>query len=335
MNIVQSAEQFRQSAGSLTRRDWFRVATAAVAASQLGVLCRSSGAAEDAALQAKARQNIILGVHTGPYMSLPLAEAAQRIKDSGFRSVLTEYTFADVAFNPLAPDWKAVAKIVSTFEQHDIRIAAVFGYVNVVDPIPERMKRHEARMNCLIQNWKRLGCANISTETGTFNTTSDWADAPENTTEQGYQQCRVALQKLADAAEKQGAVISIEPYWRNIIDSIERAERLFQDIQSPGLRMVMDPCNYPKKDDLPRLGAMMDEMFQRLGDQFVVSHAKDVKASADGTDLPAAGLGVLDYPHYLRLLAGLDRPIDLILEHLTLDDVQRARDYVVGEFAKI
>jgi sugar phosphate isomerase/epimerase len=103
----------------------------------------------------------------------------------------------------------------------------------------------------------------------------------------------------------------------------------------PGLKLVMDPCNYYRKDELSRMDPMLEEMFRRLGKKIVLAHAKDVKASVDGTDLPAAGRGVLDYPLFLRLLAGLNREINLIVEHLTLDDVPRARDYVLSQFDKI
>jgi len=44
---------------------------------------------------------------------------------------------------------------------------------------------------------------------------------------------------------------------------------------------------------------------------------------------------VLDYPHYLRLLAGLNRPLHLLIEHVTLDDIPRARDYVLDAFQRI
>jgi len=67
----------------------------------------------------------------------------------------------------------------------------------------------------------------------------------------------------------------------------------------------------------------------------VLGHAKDVKPAPEGTELPASGKGVLDYPLFLRLLAQLDHPLDLILEHLTLDDVPRARDFVLEQFDKI
>ena len=43
-------------------------------------------------------------------------------------------------------------------------------------------------------------------------------------TEEGYSRCRAAFEKLALAAEKTGAIISIEAYWRNVISLIERAQ---------------------------------------------------------------------------------------------------------------
>ena len=90
----------------------------------------------------------------------------------------------------------------------------------------------------------------------------------------------------------------------------------------------MDPCNLLRKEDLDRTGPKLEEMFQRLGDKIALAHAKDVKASANGTELPAPGMGVLDYPVYLRLLERLGRPMPLLIEHLTLSDVPRARDFV-------
>jgi sugar phosphate isomerase/epimerase len=281
------------------------------------------------------KENIRLGIDAGVYAKLPIEEAVSRIKADGFSNVLCSYHFADVYFDPMKPDWSSAEKIATCFDRHGIRIAAVFGYVNVIDPNPARRKAGEARLHTLLKNWKRLGCRNVSTETGTFNEKSQWLDSSENFTEEGYLQCRDAFQKLAKVAEDGGAILSIEAYWRNCIDSIGRAERLFRDVKSPGLGLVMDPCNYFRKEDLPKMRPMLEEMFKRLGDHIVVAHAKDVKAAAEGTDLPASGRGVLDYPLYLRLLAQLGRPVDLIVEHLTLDDVPRARDYVLGQLDMI
>jgi sugar phosphate isomerase/epimerase len=314
---------------TLTRRDWLRLtATTALATPFVG-----HGADED--LRAKAKRNLKLAIFTGVYSRFPLEEAARRIKADGFSGVVLENNFADLHFDPFAPDWDVARKITEGLSRQGLKIVGLYGYYNVVDPDPAKRRRGEQRMELLINNWKRFECPNISTETGTFNPQSEWVESPENSTEKGFEQCRDALAKLARAAEKTGAIISIETYWRNVIDSASRAERVFREVNSPALKLVMDPCNFFRKEDLPRMKDLLEDIFRRVGRQTVLAHAKDVKGAADGTDLPAAGRGVLDYPLFLRLLAGLDRELYLAIEHLTFDDVARSRDYVLAQFEKI
>ncbi len=334
----------RTPMGWLSRRDCLKLAGAATFATPLAgrAADRSRVSGNDvtpaeAGVKAKAKKNLKLAIFTGVYAGLPLEEAAKRIKGDGFSAVVLEGIFADVRFDPLAPDWKAADKITGCLDRNGIKVVGLYGYYNVVAPNPETRKRGEQRMQFLIENWKRLGSNNISTETGSRNPQSEWNDSPENATEAAYQQCRASLEKFARRAEKTGAVISIEAYWKNVIGSVERTERLFRDIPSPALKLVMDPCNYFRKDQLAQMQPMLKEIFQRVGQQTVIAHAKDVKAApnADDTELPYAGQGVLDYPLYLRLLAQLDREIYLAVEHLTLPDVPAARDYVLAQFEKV
>jgi len=312
----------------LPRRDWLKAVGVGLLGSQVW------GAADDD-LRAKAKKNLILGIDAGVYGRLPVAEAARRIKEDGFSGVLTHFSFADGTFNPLKPDWAVGDKIRRSFEQHEIHVASLYGYYNVVDPDLARRKLGEARMEFFIANWKRLGCPVIATETGTFNRQSEWLDAPENFTEAAFVQCRDSLARLVRAAEKAGATIALEVYWRNVIGTIDRVTRLMREIDSPALKLVMDPANYFRNEDFPRMQTMLQEMIQRFGGKIALAHAKDVKAVPDGPEHPAAGKGSLDYPLFLRLLAQLDRKMDLLLEHVALDDVPRARDYVRTQFDKI
>jgi sugar phosphate isomerase/epimerase len=312
-----------------SRRDWLK----AVGVGALTLLGGPALADDD--LQAKARKNIKLGIMSMVYGALPVEEAARKIAADGFSSVVCDFNFADARFDPLAPDWKVADKITSALDRHGVRVSGLMGYYNVVDPDATRRKFGEAKMNALLTQGKRLGTPLVAVETGTFNSQSEWAEAPENDTEAGYVKGRDALAVLVRAAEKAGATIAIETYWRNIISSIDKAERLFHELDSPALKLVMDPCNFYRREDLMRMQPILNDMFRRLGNKIAIAHAKDVKASASGTDLPAAGLGVLDYPLFLRLLAGLDRPIDLMLEHLQAPDVDRARSFVKAQFDRI
>ena len=310
------------------RRDWLKGAAAvAVGAAAAPVLASH--------LRTRARKLWRLGIAGNVYGRLPLEEAAKRIKADGFRSILATFQFADAKFNPLEPDWSAAEKILATLEKHDIAVGSLYGYYNVIDPDAARREKGEARMEFLIRNWKRLGCNLVSTETGTRNPKSPWLGSPENDTEEAYVECRKSLERWARLAEKTGAVVTLEVSAMNVIGTIDRAERVLREVNSPALKLVMDPTNYFRAEDLPRMKEMLKQMFERLGPQIVIAHAKDVKGTDTGMEHPAAGLGALDYPLYLRLLAELNRPLDLILEHVKLDDVARARDVVLGHIEKL
>jgi sugar phosphate isomerase/epimerase len=312
--------------GNLTRRDLMM----ALGAPPLGAL-----ASEFGDLRRKARKNLKLAVMSIVYAGFPLEEAARRIRADGFAGVHLDFAFADVRFDPLAPDWEAADRIRTCFERHGVRIIALSGYHNLVDPDAQRRRRGDERMRVVIANWKRLGSPIVCTETGTLNRQSEWLEAPENASEEAFAQCRASLAGMAALARQSGAIVAIEAYWRNVIDGAERAERLFREIGSPALKLVMDPCNYYRRGDLARVQPVLEDIFRRVGRYTVVAHAKDVIASNTGTDLPAAGKGVLDYPLFLRLLAGLDSELYLTIEHLTLDDVPRARQYVLDQFDRI
>lgn len=319
----------------LTRREVVKAAGAGLAA--MAMPGRASVAAEkQEGLAARARMNLKLAIFDAVYSDLPVEEAAARIKDDGFAGVVSDLRFKDVRFDPVEPDWGAAKKIVGALERRGLRIAALAGYYNVVDPDPARLKLGNARMDSLIANWKRLGGSPVvSLETGTCNKTNQFMEAPENYEEPAYLAVRRAFERMAREAEKTGALVAIEPYWRNIIDSARRAERLFKEVKSPSLKLTMDPCNYYRNEDLPNMGPMLEDMFRRVGGETVIAHAKDVKAAGKEQELPAAGLGVMDYPRYLRLLAGLDRELYLVVEHLKMPDVARARDFVKGQIDRL
>ena len=315
------------------RREWLQATATGLAS--VALLNKPTPAAASDDLRAKAQRNFRLGMSSDVYGRLPVAEAAARMKADGFSNVLCNLVFADARFDPLQPDWEVAGKITTALQRNGIRISSLYGYHNIVDPNPDRRRQGQARMEFYINNWQRFGCPIVATETGTFNAQSQWVESPENFTEDGYRQARTAIEHYVRIAEKTGARVAIEAYYRNVIGTVERAERLLRDISSPALKIVMDPCNYFGPPELARMQPLLEEMFARLGPHIVIAHAKDVKAGPKGTDTPAAGSGVLNYPLFLRLLARLDRPIDLVIEHVALADVPRARDYVRAQMEKI
>lgn len=327
------------SAVEIGRRRMMKSAAAVLGAAALGGRIGSTFGADADSQPAPAdgggKDRFSLGIFTSVYHKMPLEEAARRIREDGFSGVVLEFHFADVQFDPAKPDWAVAEQIMKTLRRHELRVMGLFGYYNVLDPNEERRAQGDARMLNLCKHWERFECPVISTVTGTFNAESPFREDPRNATEEGFVACREAFKRLCGEAEKSKAQIAIEPYWRNIVGSAERTERLFKEVDSPALKLTMDPCNYFENKDLDRMDVMLLELFRRVGGQTVLAHAKDVKRAENGPELPAPGLGEMNYPLYMKLLKSLGRPMNLVIEHLDLADVSRARDFVRGQVAQV
>lgn len=312
------------STSPITRRQYLQIAGAAAAGAW-------TASAEAKHLVAKAKKNLRLGIFAQVYRQFPLEEATLRIKADGFRSVITDFNFADVRFDPAKPDWEAVKKVRASLDRQGLSVAGLYGYYNMVAADPDVRRRGRARMEFLLANWKQFGSPHVTTETGTSATKTDQGDSAE----EGYQEVKRELTGLVKLAESSGAVVNIEVSWTNVIGTIERAERLCREIPSPALKLTLDPANFFRPQDLPRMKPMLEEMFRRLGPQIVLAHAKDVRATGDKLEYPPAGQGTIDYVTFLSLLAQLDRPLDLVLEYLKLEEVSRTVGFLRDVMEKL
>ena len=92
-----------------------------------------------------------------------------------------------------------------------------------------------------------------------------------------------------------------------------------------------------------------------MDDRIVVAHAKDCRLAenkaekhanidadeshtfrgAGDVELPAAGLGVLNYDLYLKLLSKRHPNIPIIIEHLDEEDIPRAKSFLDGKLTKV
>lgn len=316
------------SASRITRRHCLKFAGAAAVGAW-------SASAEAKHLWTRAKKNFRLGIFAHVYRKFPLEVATARTKSDGFRSVITDFNFADVRFDPAQPDWEAVKKVRASLDRQELAVAGLYGYYNMVSPNPEVRRKGRERMEFLLANWKQFGSPHVTTETGTYTAKADQGDATKSTAEEGYQELKRELAGLVKLAEKSGAVVNIEVSWTNVIGTIDRAERLFREIPSPALKLTLDPANFFQPKDLPNTKPMLEEMFRRLGPQIVLAHAKDVRLAGDKLEYPPAGLGMIDYPTFLSLLAQLDRPMDLVFEYLQLEEVPRTVGFVRGVMDKL
>jgi sugar phosphate isomerase/epimerase len=300
---------------------------------------------------------IQVGIFSG-YFPYDLATTAKTVRSYGFNTVQLDLHFKDVDLSA-GQITAAKAKLVrDTFRDNDLPISAISAYTNIVHPDLDERKRRVGYLKEIIRNARAFGTPYVVSESGTFNPDSDWVHHDKNRTEEGYETARDVIAELAQEAYDHGSIFLVETYVNNVIGSLPETLRLFNDVRSPALELLMDPTNYFESYNIDQMDAVLNEVFNALSDKIRVAHAKDVKRAGDNKEekhadigdadaleshtfrgvgeieLPAAGLGELNYDLYLQRLAERNPNVPLIIEHLDEPDVPRAKRFVVDTLKK-
>jgi len=300
---------------------------------------------------------IQVGIFSG-YFPYDLETTAKTIRGLGFNTVQLDLHFTDIDLSAGQITDAKARRVADVFRDHDLPICAVSGYTNIVHPDVEERARRVDYLKEIIRNARKFGSPYVISESGTFNHESDWVHDDKNKTEEGYETARAVLADLAQTAYDHGAVFLLETYVNNVIGSLEETQRVFADIQHPGLELLMDPTNYFETHNIDQMDQVLNDVFDAVGDRVRIAHAKDVKRSGDDKsekhadigdehaleshtfrgvgeiELPAAGLGELNYDLYLQRLSEKSPNVPLIIEHLDESDVPRAKEFVDGVLKK-
>ncbi|MBW7921440.1 MAG: sugar phosphate isomerase/epimerase [Rubellimicrobium sp.] len=295
------------------------------------------------------------GVFTG-YFPYTLEETARRIRALDFNTVQLDPHFRDIDLSAGQITKDKARKVRDTFRDHNLPICCISGYTNIVHPDPSERARRLAYLKEIIRHARDFGSPYVISETGTFNTESDWVAHPRNRTEEGFEDCRAVIADLAQTAHDHGAVFLLETYVNNVVGSVEETVRMFAQVDHPGLGLLMDPTNYFESHNIDDMDRILNQVFDTLSGHIRIAHAKDVKRSGDDKsekhadigdadahegltfrgvgeiELPAPGLGVLNYDLYLKRLSEKHPNIEVIIEHLDEADVPRAKAFLEGRF---
>ena len=295
-----------------------------------------------------------VGIFTG-YFPYGLAETAAKIRSLGFNTVQLDLHFKDVDLSA-GEITRARAKTVrDAFRAENLPVCCISGYTNIIHPDKGERAKRVGYLKEIIRNARDFGSPYVISETGTYNTESDWVAHPKNKTEDGFEECRKVVADLAQTAYDHGAVFLLETYVNNVVGSVEETVRMFAQVNHPGLGLLMDPTNYFETHNIDAMDRILNQVFDTLNDRIRIAPAKDVKRAGDDKsekhadigdsdaleshtfrgvgeiELPAPGLGSLNYDLYLKRLSEKHPNIPVIIEHLEESDVPRAKKFLDGK----
>lgn len=268
-----------------------------------------------------------LGIMTRHVERASLAEVAAAIAGYGLTAVQLTLESAGLEPIPAVLDRPTAQRIGATLRDAGLTVAAVSGTFNVLDPDLARRRDYLDRFARLCDALPWLGASVVTTCTGTRDPHSMWAPHPANGEPAAWDELVEQTGKMVGMAARAGVTMAFEPETANVASSPAKAQRLLETINSPHLGITLDPANFFRPADLPRMREVLTDGLRRLGPTIALAHAKDVLPPGPGEDhcrYAAAGQGRLDYPLYLRLLRETGYRGALIMHSLDEADIPAA-----------
>ncbi|MGW8315181.1 MAG: sugar phosphate isomerase/epimerase family protein [Bacteroidales bacterium] len=228
------------------------------------------------------------------------------------------------AYCPLDPG--ADEQLIRAYRQaarlNNIVIAEVGAWSNLLSGDPEEAEAAIDKCVAGLELADLIGarcCVNIS---GSLNR-ENWAGPhPENLSEETFGRVVENTRRIIDAVKPRQSFFALEAMPWSFPDSPDSYLRLIRAIDREQFGVHLDPVNMiTSVRNYFSNGALIREMFTKLGPWIRSCHAKDITLRQDNyipqLDELRPGLGNLDYVTYLKELAKLGG-VPLMMEHLDI-----------------
>jgi sugar phosphate isomerase/epimerase len=225
-------------------------------------------------------------------------------------------------------------------ESAGVKVVALSGTFNFLDENKVRLADNFRRLKVLAQGAAILGTNLLTLCSGTRNQQDMWTYHPQNQNPEAWQEMIDAMHRALEIAVEYDVYLGIEPEVANVVSNAHDGVRLIRELRSNRIRIVFDPANlYRPPLDPRRDRHAITDALRLLGDQIAIAHCKDIAdptanwaadQNCEGLYAHvAAGMGILDYHHYISELKRLvPRSIPLILHGLNEEQIPASVSFI-------
>lgn len=217
--------------------------------------------------------------------------------------------------------------------ENKVDVAVLGCYLNLCNPNPEQHQKIVEKYMAHIRFASILGCGVVGTETGAVN--EEYKYEPANHSEEALELFINNLRPIVRYAEQFGVIMAIEPVWKHIVCTVERARKVLDAIDSPNLQIIFDPVNLLCVENIGQQDEIIEKAFALLGKEIAVVHCKDYVV--DGTELKsiAAGTGGLNYPLLLKKVKEYKPYVHCTLENTVPENAVATREFMERTYASV
>ena len=205
---------------------------------------------------------------------------------------------------------------------------AVYGcYLNLANPDPAQLGEILEEYKANIRFASYLGASIVGTETGAPNT--GYKFCPECHTQEALGIFIKNVRRAVGYAQQFGVTLAIEPVWKHIVCTPERAGAVLEAVDCPKPQIIFDPVNLLSAENHESQADLFGRMLALNGSDIAVLHAKDyflenqeIKATAPGET------GNMDYSAIIVWQKERKPYLQATIENSTPDNAVRAREYL-------
>jgi sugar phosphate isomerase/epimerase len=249
-----------------------------------------------------------LGIFAKTFSRPTLEQTLDAVVGHGLTHVQFNMSCMGLATLPDKLDEGSCVWIAQMLHERGLSMAAISGTFNMVDPNAARLENNLRRLEVLAGACRSLDTRIITLCTGSVDPHDMWKWHPDNSRKSTWDRLLETMRAAAAIADRNEVTLAFEPEINNVVSSVMRARRLLDEIESPWLKVVIDPANLLSPGDLSRrypieykdsiavylpgerfeekgrLTEVLDEVFDWLGNDIVLAHAKnppDIESIAD------------------------------------------------------
>ena len=276
-----------------------------------------------------------IGIRAHDVAYAPLNELIPNIHNQGFHCMHIALSKSIKEFKPgvetMTPGLAMYIKELCAENKVDI---AVLGcYLNLCNPNEEKHKEIVEKYKAYIRFASILGCGVVGTETGAVN--EEYKYEPANHSEEALQCFIDNLRPIVKYAEQFGVIVAIEPVWKHIVNTVERARKVLDAIDSPNLQIIFDPVNILYVGNIDKQDEIINQAFDLLLKDIAVVHCKDYVVEGDELKSIAAGTGGLNYPLLLKKIKEHKPYVHCTLENTVPENAVATREFMEKLYSEV
>lgn len=274
-------------------------------------------------------------VNTASLEEKTMEARAEKAKQEGFSCVHLAYqkVISGVSFDDAALNEGLACYTKRVFQEQKLDIAVLGCYLNLAHPDPAELAKIKSKYFGHLRVAALAGCSVVGTETGAPNAQYK-LDANTHSREALDTFIR-NLAEVVERAEHWGVSMAIEPVWNHIVYNADRAVEVLKAIQSPNLRIILDPVNLLCMENADNREAIFQDAFEKLCDHIAVVHLKDFVRRDGKLVSVAAGTGEMNYENILRFVKARKPFIQATLENTTNDNAVQSRELIERVYQQV